>query len=162
MGWPELAGLAQALKLDDSLQGRWLAHLPISSHSGVASSSPDCFYFSGELMMEPLVVLQTRALTGWPQSQHARGELPGGGGRHGEHGVGQQPGWSGPWTCHLGHQNLGGARVVASFLRLPSSCVSAGLLPQKAGQKGAPKVQGCQNGTSICVLPVTGRGSAHL
>ena len=26
---------------------------------------------------------------------------------HGEHGMGQQPGWSGTWTCHLGHREPG-------------------------------------------------------
>lgn len=69
--------MAQALKLDET--AGQVASLPAClSNSGVASSSHDCFSCPPRRADdEPLVVLQTRALTGRPQSQHARGEPPG-------------------------------------------------------------------------------------
>lgn len=68
-----------ALKLDEP-PGQ-VARLPAClSNSEVASSSHDCFScLPRRADDEPPVVLQTRALTRRPQSQHARGELPGNG-----------------------------------------------------------------------------------
>lgn len=47
MGWPELTGLAQALKLDEP-PGQVASPPAHLSHSGVVSSSPDCFCFPQE------------------------------------------------------------------------------------------------------------------
>lgn len=159
--------MAQTSNLGDH-RGQ-VASLPAClNDSQVISSSPDYFFCPPRRTDdEPLVVLQTRALTGRPQSQHARGELPGEYGREGIGGRGR--------SCGTKEHGVGRpSRTVKSLSPwTPQTCLSFSLFSQHCpilpfkgmvafplrGAAGREIPQGhARMGARGCVLVAPGKG----